>query len=152
MAGTTGINSLGLVVEYSTEVPPTTASVWNVVPEVKGLNWNPVGATQIPFTHLGSTEVEYKLGLRSKGTLDVTGNFSSKHTATTAIIGLDASKVARWWRVTYSKQLTASTNGAREVMAGFVDKAAVAPGNTEAPVDFTFTVQVQSDYAFTAEA
>ena len=149
---TTGIRSLGLTVEYSTEVPPTTASSWNSVPEVKGVTWSPVAAARIPFSHLGSTEVEQKLGLRAKGTVDVNGNFSSKHTATVAIIGLDTSKQGRWWRITYAKQLAASTSGAIEKFAGFVDVAAVAPGNTEAPVDFNFTLQVESDYTFTAEA
>jgi hypothetical protein len=141
-------------VEYSTEVPPVTASVWTEVTECKSASRNPEASPEVDFTHYSSTEQELRLGLPRRGSWDFGCNFVGNSTSIDTIVTLDGSKGQRWWRITYPKSNLSSTTGAIEKWAGFVSTTSIAPptATDDNPADFNFTVRSAGSYTFTKEA
>lgn len=141
-------------VEYSTEVPPATASTWTEVTECKSVGRNPEASPEIDFTHYSSTEQELRLGLARRGSWDFGSNFVGVSTSQEAILGFFTNSTSRWWRITYPKSNLSSTSGAIEKWAGFVSSAGIAPPNAteDNPADFNWTVRSTGSYTFTKEA
>jgi Lambda phage tail tube protein, TTP len=140
-------------VEYSTQVPPVSATTWTEVTEAKSIGRNPEASPEIDFTHYSSTEQELRLGLARRGSWDFGCNFVPNSTSQDAIITLDTNKGVRWWRITYPKSNLSSTTASSELWAGFVSTTSVAPPSAteDSPADFNFTVRSTGSYAFSKE-
>lgn len=139
--------------EYSANLTDSPLT-YTEVSDLKAMSRNPEASPEANFTHYSSTEEELKLGLPRHGSFDAVCNFAPKSTSQAAVIGLNASKAERWWRITYPKAVAASTQKATEKFRAYVQSAAIAPPGAQdsAPVDLNFTLRVAGDYSFTPES
>jgi hypothetical protein len=140
--------------EYSTDLD-SSPLVYTEVTDLKALTRNPEASPEGDFTHYASTGQELKLGLPRHGSYDGVCNYAPKSTTQAKkILDLSASKEELWWRVTYPKVTSSSTQRATEKFRGYVSTAAIAPpaATTADPVDFNFTLRVAGDYSLTAES
>lgn len=128
--------------------------VYTDVPEVKAAAANPEASPEIDFTNYDSTEQELRVGLARRGSYDVTCNFVPASAVQETIIGFNASKAERIWRIKYPKATTSNTVRAEERFRGYVQTASIAPPGAQDtnPADFTFTLRVSGDYVYVKEA
>ncbi len=148
-----GIATLGITVEFSDEVPPVAPSGWNEVKEVKSVTPNRPEPSLIPFTHLKSTAVDERYGLSNPGSYEIVGNYIPDNAEIAEIHGtLRVNREQRWWRITYPKRVSTNGTASSEQFAGQVGSSGPTTGDENSPVDFTFSLRVNSDYTWTAES
>lgn len=143
--------------EFSVEVPPTSASNWILVPEVRSIQLNGQEAGRIDLTHLGSPTVETARALAELGGLSATANFIPTESSTNVpdphseLFDLWISGQRRWIRWMFPKINPSSTSQAAISFDGEVALANPSIGGHTDPFEFQLTFTIRGSFGFSPE-